>query len=114
MLLFVCFTPLSYDNIGLVLSGNEISQILFSLILAYFGGQRNRPLWVAWGIVLCGISCYILALPHFLYGAGFNMQHLIKENQQHIFNDLPTIPIVSELPAKDYNSIHQFRMRNLA
>lgn len=79
----------------MVLSGNEISQILFSLILAYFGGNRNRPLWVAWGVVLCGISCYILALPHFLYGAGFNLQHLIKENQ-HIYSDSSLTSIVSQ------------------
>lgn len=32
-------------NAGLILSGNEVSQILLSVLLAYFGGQRNR--WVS-------------------------------------------------------------------
>ncbi|XP_037958813.1 solute carrier organic anion transporter family member 74D-like [Teleopsis dalmanni] len=64
---------------GVILSGNEISQILLSLILSYIGGQRNRPRWIAWGIVFCGLSCYILALPHFIYGAGEDALQLTKE-----------------------------------
>ncbi|XP_073826986.1 organic anion transporting polypeptide 33Ea [Musca autumnalis] len=64
---------------GIILSGNEISQILLSLILSYIGGQRNRPRWIACGIVFCGISCYILALPHFIYGAGQDILQYTKE-----------------------------------
>uniref|UniRef100_A0A1A9ZK73 Solute carrier organic anion transporter family member n=1 Tax=Glossina pallidipes TaxID=7398 RepID=A0A1A9ZK73_GLOPL len=64
---------------GIILSGNEISQILLSLILSYIGGQRNRPRWIAWGIVFSGLSCYILALPHFIYGAGEDALKLTKE-----------------------------------
>ncbi|XP_011185747.2 solute carrier organic anion transporter family member 74D [Zeugodacus cucurbitae] len=67
---------------GIILSGNEISQILLSLILSYIGGQRNRPRWIAWGIVFCGLSCYILALPHFIYGAGDGALHLTVEYLQ--------------------------------
>lgn len=72
---FIIFISLS----GIVLSGNEISQILLSLILSYVGGQRNRPLWIAWGMVFCGLSCFILALPHLLYGLGDDAFHLTKE-----------------------------------
>ncbi|TMW53195.1 hypothetical protein DOY81_001738 [Sarcophaga bullata] len=64
---------------GIILSGNEISQILLSLILSYIGGQRNRPRWIAWGIVFCGLSCFILAMPHFIYGAGQDALELTKE-----------------------------------
>ncbi|XP_075153050.1 organic anion transporting polypeptide 33Ea [Haematobia irritans] len=64
---------------GIILSGNEISQILLSLILSYIGGQRNRPRWIASGIVFCGLSCFILALPHFIYGAGDDLLQLTKE-----------------------------------
>ncbi|XP_033149776.1 solute carrier organic anion transporter family member 74D [Drosophila busckii] len=71
---------------GIVLSGNEISQILLSLILSYIGGQRNRPRWIAWGIVLCGLSCYILILPHFIYGAGDEVLQLTKEYQSNVAN----------------------------
>lgn len=55
---------------GIILSGNEISQILLSLILSYVGGQRNRPRWIACGVVFSACSCFILAFPHFIYGAG--------------------------------------------
>lgn len=55
---------------GIILSGNEISQILLSLVLAYYGGQRDRPRWIAWGIFFSALSCFILASPHFMFGAG--------------------------------------------
>lgn len=64
---------------GLILSGNEISQILLSVLLSYFGGQRNRPRFIAWGVVFCALSCFILALPHFIYGAGEDALSLTKE-----------------------------------
>ena len=52
------------------MSGNEISQILLSLLLTHFGGQKNSPKWIAWGVVCSAVSCFILAWPHFIYGAG--------------------------------------------
>ncbi|CAO1338045.1 unnamed protein product [Diamesa tonsa] len=64
---------------GLILSGNEVSQILLSVFLAYFGGQRNRPRFIAWGVIFCALSCFILALPHFIYGAGEDALKLTKE-----------------------------------
>ncbi|XP_058121605.1 solute carrier organic anion transporter family member 74D [Anopheles ziemanni] len=64
---------------GIILSGNEISQILLSLILSYVGGHRNRPRWIAWGVVFCALSCFILAMPHFIYGAGDEALRLTKE-----------------------------------
>ncbi|CAO1337195.1 unnamed protein product [Diamesa serratosioi] len=64
---------------GLILSGNEVSQILLSVFLAYFGGQRNRPRFIAWGVLFCALSCFILALPHFIYGAGEDALKLTKE-----------------------------------
>ncbi|KAL1123272.1 hypothetical protein AAG570_002358 [Ranatra chinensis] len=63
-----------------MLSGNEISQILLSLLLTYYGGQRNRPLWIAWGVAFSAASCYLLALPHFIYGPGQAALSIIKEN----------------------------------
>ncbi|XP_060666847.1 solute carrier organic anion transporter family member 4C1 [Drosophila nasuta] len=71
---------------GIVLSGNEISQILLSLILSYIGGQRNRPRWIAWGIAICGLSCFILVLPHFIYGAGEDVLMLTQEYQDALQN----------------------------
>ncbi|XP_037811901.1 solute carrier organic anion transporter family member 74D [Lucilia sericata] len=78
---------------GIILSGNEISQILLSLILSYIGGQRNRPRWIAWGIVFCGLSCFILALPHFIYGAGQDALELTKEYYENTGGDNVTTTI---------------------
>uniref|UniRef100_A0A1B0GL27 Solute carrier organic anion transporter family member n=1 Tax=Lutzomyia longipalpis TaxID=7200 RepID=A0A1B0GL27_LUTLO len=73
---------------GIIMSGNEISQILLSLFLSYAGGQRNRPLWIAWGVAICGFSCFILALPHFIYGAGDDALRLTKEFQDKFENNI--------------------------
>ncbi|XP_029161942.1 solute carrier organic anion transporter family member 4C1 [Nylanderia fulva] len=63
---------------GLILSGNEISQIL-SLILTYYGGSSHRPRWIAVGVGLSALSCLVLALPHFIYGPGKDALALTKE-----------------------------------
>lgn len=59
-----------YTRLGIILSGNEISQILLSLVLTYFGGQKNTPKWMSWGVICSALSCLILAWPHFIYGSG--------------------------------------------
>ncbi|XP_037025272.1 solute carrier organic anion transporter family member 74D-like [Bradysia coprophila] len=70
---------------GIILSGNELSQIMLSLILSYVGGQRNRPKWISWGMIFCSMSCFILALPHFIYGPGDDAMRLTQEylNEYH-------------------------------
>ncbi|XP_047116809.1 solute carrier organic anion transporter family member 74D [Schistocerca piceifrons] len=67
---------------GLMMTGNELSQILLSLFLAYYGGRGNRPVWIAWGVALSGISCFMLALPHVIYGAGGDALALTLEYQE--------------------------------
>ena len=69
----------SYHSPGLILSGNEISQILLSVILAYIGGNSNRPRFISIGVVFCALSCFILAMPHLIYGAGEDALKLTKE-----------------------------------
>lgn len=72
---------------GIVMSGNEISQILLSLTLSYYGGQGNRPLWIAWGVAVSGLSCYILVLPHIVYGAGKSALAVTAEYlDEHVYN----------------------------
>lgn len=64
---------------GIVLSGNEISQILLSLVLSYFGGRRHRPRWIAGGGAVSAASCLILAAAHFLFGPGEEALQLTRE-----------------------------------
>lgn len=61
------------------MSGNEVSQILLVLILSYLGGKGNRPVWISWGVAVSAISCFILALPHFIYGPGAAALALTEE-----------------------------------
>lgn len=63
---------------GVILSGNEISQIL-SLILTYYGGYGHRPKWIAVGVGCSALSCLVLAMPHFMYGPGKNALALTEE-----------------------------------
>lgn len=79
--------PINFHFLGLILSGNEVSQILLSVMLAYYGGQRNRPRFIAWGVVFCSLSCFILALPHFIYGPGEEAIRLTKEYMESINNN---------------------------
>ena len=53
---------------GILLSGNECSQILLSLLLTYFGGQGHRPRLAAIGVICSGISSLLVVMPHFIYG----------------------------------------------
>lgn len=76
---FNCFICCPSFSAGIILSGNEVSQIMLALILSYAGGQRNRPKWIAWGVVFCSLSCFILAAPHFIYGAGDESLELTQE-----------------------------------
>lgn len=66
-----------------MLSGNEVSQIMLSLFLTYYGGHGRRPLWIAWGVALSAASCFILTLPHFVFGAGPEARALTEEYLQH-------------------------------
>lgn len=77
--------------IGLILSGNEISQIL-SLILTYYGGSGHRPRWIAIGVGLSALSCLVLALPHFLYGPGRDALALTKEYLDQTLLNATTVP----------------------
>lgn len=74
---------ISSRTTGIMLSGNEVSQILLSLSLTYYGGQGKRPLWIAWGVALSAASCFILTLPHFVFGAGNDALALTEEYLQH-------------------------------
>ncbi|XP_066600830.1 solute carrier organic anion transporter family member 74D [Prorops nasuta] len=76
---------------GLILSGNEISEIL-SLILIYYGGSGNRPRWIAVGVGLSAVSCLIFSLPHLLYGPGSDAMALTKEHLDQAFLNTSTVP----------------------
>jgi len=53
---------------GILLSGNEVSQILLSLVMTYFGGHGHRPRLAALGVLFSGVASIVVVVPHFVYG----------------------------------------------
>lgn len=65
--------------LGIVMTGNEMSQIIFSLVLSYYGGKGHRPRWIATGVLFSAMSCFVLASPHFIFGSGNDALSLTQE-----------------------------------
>jgi len=61
------------------MTGNEVSQILFSLLLSHFGATGHRPRWIAVGVLLSALACFLLASPHAFYGSGKDALALTQE-----------------------------------
>lgn len=61
------------------MTGNEISQITFSLILSHYGGKGHRPRWIASGVLFSALACFVLASPHFIFGSGHDALSFTKE-----------------------------------
>ncbi|XP_047469181.1 solute carrier organic anion transporter family member 74D-like [Penaeus chinensis] len=61
---------LTSKQTGAILTGNDISQVMLSLFLSYYGNYGHRPRWMAVGVMCAAASGFGAALPHFLYGPG--------------------------------------------
>ncbi|XP_035917032.1 solute carrier organic anion transporter family member 74D-like [Anopheles stephensi] len=57
-------------NTGIISVGNDISALLLSAILSYYAGKGHRPRWIAFGLLMITVFCWMTALPHLLYGPG--------------------------------------------
>ncbi|XP_047468876.1 solute carrier organic anion transporter family member 74D-like [Penaeus chinensis] len=55
---------------GILLSGNDISQVLLAIFLSYYGTFGHRPRWLGVGVMFTAASCFSAALPHLMYGPG--------------------------------------------
>lgn len=75
---------------GIMLGGNDISQALFAIFVAYYGNLGHRPRWMAFGALLAAVSCLFAITPHLIYGPGtdeaFTQQLLATAN--HTAEDL--------------------------
>ncbi|XP_077302621.1 solute carrier organic anion transporter family member 74D-like [Arctopsyche grandis] len=70
---------------GIILIGNDITKLLFSVILNYYASRGHRPRWTAVGLYLMSLFCFMNALPHLLYGSGIDALKLTRE-YGHDFN----------------------------
>lgn len=57
-------------NMGIISVGNDISSLVLSGFIAYYGGKSHRPRWIGVGLSLIVLNCLLNASPHFFYGAG--------------------------------------------
>jgi len=76
---------------GLIMSATEIGQIGAALLLTYYGGQGNRPKWIACGMIVFAVASLLGSIPHYLF------KETISSNSTHLnqFNLRP-----SSLPLK--------------
>ncbi|CAG9772829.1 unnamed protein product [Ceutorhynchus assimilis] len=78
---------------GIISVGNDLSQLLMSVILSYYTGRGHRPRWMALGMYTVVLFCIMTALPHFLYGPGIDALALTRE---HATNDNASIEFLLE------------------
>ncbi|KAF2368549.1 Organic anion transporter polypeptide OATP [Trinorchestia longiramus] len=61
---------MSSKTTGFILAGNDVSQVLLSVVITYYGNYGNRPQWMGLGVISSAVSCFIAASPHLIYGSG--------------------------------------------
>lgn len=66
-------------NTGIISTGNDVSSLFISAVLAYYAGKGHRPRWIGFGLFTIVAFCLLTALPHFLYGPGDQALSLTRE-----------------------------------
>lgn len=61
---------LNSKQTGIMLAGNDVSQVMLSMLIAYYGNYGNRPRWMGFGVVCAAVSSFIAVAPHLIYGSG--------------------------------------------
>ncbi|CAL4123058.1 unnamed protein product, partial [Meganyctiphanes norvegica] len=61
---------LNSKQTGIILSGNDISQVMLAIVVAYFGHHGHRPRWIALGIFCNAAAGLVATLPHWILGPG--------------------------------------------
>ncbi|XP_017774169.1 PREDICTED: solute carrier organic anion transporter family member 5A1-like [Nicrophorus vespilloides] len=64
---------------GIITIGNDLSQLMVSMVLSYYTGGKHKPRWMALGLYTVVIYCLLTALPHWLYGPGEDALSLTEE-----------------------------------
>ncbi|XP_076338808.1 solute carrier organic anion transporter family member 74D-like [Tachypleus tridentatus] len=58
---------------GLILIADNLSPIFTSFLIGHFGGSGHRPRWVAAGMLITALSCFVSASPYFFFGTGVHL-----------------------------------------
>lgn len=64
---------------GIILTGNDITALLFGIIITYLVGRGHKPRWIFVGMLFIMSFCVLTALPHLLYGSGTESLALTEE-----------------------------------
>ena len=49
-----------------LMSGNEISQILFMFVMPFIVKIKKRPLWTSMGLFCSAFGCLLMGIPHWI------------------------------------------------
>ncbi|XP_067138889.1 solute carrier organic anion transporter family member 74D-like [Centruroides vittatus] len=66
---------------GFLMIADNLSPIIISVLIGYFGGRAHRPRWIAAGMLIVALSCFMCALPYFIYGPAL---HLITKDPNEL------------------------------
>lgn len=66
-------------NLGIISTGNDISSLVLSAFISYYGGKQHRPRFIGLGLFLIACHCFLNALPHFVFGGGSEAIELTQE-----------------------------------
>ena len=68
---------------GFILIADNISQIILSPLVGYLGMYFNKARIIAVGVLFVALSCFLTALPYFIYGPAL---HLLKDDNGPLSN----------------------------
>lgn len=71
-----------------MLAGNDISQVIFAMLLGYYGNYGHRPRLIAMGVMCAAAACFVAAVPHFLYGPGEDAMDIVESMSSVIATNL--------------------------
>ncbi|XP_069675274.1 solute carrier organic anion transporter family member 74D-like isoform X2 [Periplaneta americana] len=71
---------------GLMISALDMGGLTFSMLLSYLGSRGHKTRWIASGMILVSLSCFLRILPHLLYGAGQDALELTREYGPQEYN----------------------------
>lgn len=64
---------------GIITVGNDISQLMVSMLISYYAGRGHRPRWIALGLYTVVLYCFLTGFLHILYGPGNDALSLTEE-----------------------------------
>ena len=67
---------------GLMSSAWDIGGLSSHLVLSYLGSKGHKTRWVAAGIALAALSCFLRLVPHLVFGPGQDALELTLEYEQ--------------------------------